>query len=133
MLNVVFREFTRCLRIPGCRELIQERGNNRGEFTHRGNREIGRRKPRRCKKFKGGFAMTTRRLNSARKSAPRIGWSTSARRNWNWKQQVPNCRGINLEPQALVGRPSAFRRRGPVRAVEEQRGNADLKVPLSTK
>ena len=46
--------------------------------------------------------MSTRRSNSARKSAPRIGWSTSARRNWNWKRREPNCRGINLEPQALV-------------------------------
>ena len=35
------------------------------------------------------------------------------------KLQEPNCRGINLEPQALVGRPSAIRRRGPVGAAEE--------------
>jgi len=50
MLNVVLSELTR---IPGCRELIQERGNIRGEFTQRDNRGIGRRKPRRCKRFKG--------------------------------------------------------------------------------
>ena len=43
MLNVVLREFTRCLWISGCRELIQERGNG----------GIGGRKPRRCKRFKG--------------------------------------------------------------------------------
>ena len=63
--------------------------------------------------------MSSRRSNSARKSAPKIGWSTTARKNWNWKRQVSNCRGINLEPQALVDRPSAIRRRGPVRAAEE--------------
>ena len=35
------------------------------------------------------------------KPAPRIGWSTSARRNWNWKRWEPNCRGINLEPLSV--------------------------------
>jgi len=53
MFHVVLREFTRCSWIPGCRELIQERGNIRGEFTHRGNGGIGRRKPRPCKRLKG--------------------------------------------------------------------------------
>jgi len=53
MLHIVLREFTRCSWIPGCRKLIQERGNIRGEFTHRGNGGIGGRKPRRCKRFKG--------------------------------------------------------------------------------
>ena len=53
MLHVVLRGFTRCSWIPGCRELIQERGNIRGEFTHRGNGGISRRKPRWCKRFEG--------------------------------------------------------------------------------
>ena len=77
--------------------------------------------------------MLTRRSISGRKSAPRIGWSTSARRNWNWKRLEPNWRGINLEPQALVCHPSAIRRRGPVGAAEELWGNTDLEAPVSTK
>jgi hypothetical protein len=55
MLHVVLREFTRCSWIPGCRKLIQERGNIRGELTHRGNGGIGGRKPRWCKRFKRGI------------------------------------------------------------------------------
>ena len=51
----------------------------------------------------GCSMVSTKRLNYARKFAPRIGWSTSVRRNWNWKQRVPNCRGINLEPNQPLG------------------------------
>ena len=38
-LHVVLREFTRCSWIPGCRKLIQERGNIRGEFTQEATEE----------------------------------------------------------------------------------------------
>ena len=44
------------------------------------------------------LADSTRRLNSAKKSAPRMGRSTAARRNGNSKRRLPNCRGITLEP-----------------------------------
>jgi hypothetical protein len=53
--NVVFRGFTRSSWIPGCRKLIQERGNIRGEVEYRGNGGIGGRKPRRCERFKGAI------------------------------------------------------------------------------
>ena len=60
MLHVVLREFARSSWIPGCRKLIQERCNIRGEFTHRGNGGIGGRKPRRFWRF----LVSTRRSNS---------------------------------------------------------------------
>ena len=55
MFHVELGEVTRCSWIPGCRKLIQERGNIRGEFAYRGNGGIGRRTPRRCERFKGAI------------------------------------------------------------------------------
>ena len=55
MLHIVLRGFNRCSWIPGCRKLIQERGNIRDEFAYRGNGGNGGRKPRRCEWFKGAI------------------------------------------------------------------------------
>ena len=85
-------------------------GAHPGERQHQGRVYTQRQGRDRQEKTKA--MQEVKRRDFARKSAPRIGWSTLARRNWNWKWRGPSCRGINLEPQALVGRPSAIRRQG---------------------
>ncbi len=55
----------------------------------------------------------------ARKSKPRIGRSTPARRNSQEKEEPPNLRGTRRVPQDGMTRPLAAARRGPEGGAEE--------------
>ena len=92
----------------------------------------------RWQRFHGGTLTchldeSTRKSNSAKKSAPWMRQSTLARRNKNWKRRLPNWRGSNLEPQAFVGQPLAIRRQGPVGAADKWWRNTEHEAPVSTK
>ena len=77
--------------------------------------------------------VSTSNPNSLRKSAPRIGRSTAARRKENSNRRPPNCRGSTRDPQAGHGRPSAISRRGPEGGAADLCGKTEREAPVSTR
>ena len=125
VLNLMLWKLIRRARIPDYRELVQERGDIRGQLGNWGDGKIGWWTQRRRERLqRWAFNDLTscwihQEIEFCWKPAPRIGLSIEASRKGNWKWRSPNWRGRVLHHQDFLGLPWAIRRRGLVGAAED--------------